>query len=173
MSYVHKLMKSPVGRLTLVGGDNGLVAVLWENEDPRRVPIPAGPEDTGHPVLAETERQLDEYFAGRRTEFSVALDFVVGTPFQRRVWRALLDVPFGKTRSYADLAQQLGWPKAVRAIGAANGKNPIAIIAPCHRVIGSSGKLTGYAGGLAAKALLLRLEGVAGDALNNRYGYVA
>ncbi|QJW93943.1 methylated-DNA--[protein]-cysteine S-methyltransferase [Frigoriglobus tundricola] len=169
MSYVHKSMKSPIGELTLVGSDRGLVAVLWEDEDPRRVPIPTGPEDANHPVLLETERQLGQYFAGTRKEFTVPLDFVVGTPFQQRVWRALLDIPFGETRSYADLARQLGRPKAVRAVGAANGKNPIAIIGPCHRVIGTSGKLTGYAGGLAAKALLLRLEGVAGDALNTRY----
>ena len=170
MSYVHKTMKSPIGALTLVGGDKGLVAILWENEDPRRVRIDIGSKDARHPVLVETERQLSEYFAGTRKEFSVALDFVVGTPFQQQVWRVLLEIPFGETRSYGDLAQQLGRPKAVRAVGAANGKNPISIISPCHRVIGSSGKLTGYAGGLAAKALLLRLEGVAGDALNTRYG---
>lgn len=166
MNYVHKTMKSPIGKLTLVGGDKGLVAILWENENPRRVRIAIGPEDANRPVLVETERQLKEYFAGARKEFSVALDFVVGTPFQKRVWRALLDIPFGDTRSYGDLARQLGRPKAVRAVGAANGRNPIAIIGPCHRVIGSSGKLTGYAGGLAAKALLLRLEGVADADLN-------
>ncbi len=158
MSYVHKTMKSPVGELTLVGSDNGLAAVLWENDDPLRVRIERGPERTHHPVLVETERQLNEYFAGTRKEFSVALDFV-GTPFQQKVWRALLDIPFGETRSYSDLARQIGRPSAVRAVGAANGKNPISIIGPCHRVIGLSGKLTGYAGGLAAKALLLRLEG--------------
>ncbi|QEL20796.1 methylated-DNA--[protein]-cysteine S-methyltransferase [Limnoglobus roseus] len=169
MSHVHKTMKSPIGQLTLVASDRGLAAVLWEHDDQQRVRIVAGPVATGHPVLVETERQLTEYFAGERKVFSVALDFAVGTPFQQQVWRALLAIPFGETRSYGDLARLLGRPKAVRAVGAANGKNPIAIIGPCHRVIGSSGKLTGYAGGLAAKALLLRLEGVAGDALNTRY----
>ena len=119
--------------------------------------IDAGPEDPHHPILVETERQLAEYFAGTRRAFSVALDFV-GTPFQQKVWRALLDIPFGETRSYGELARQLGRPKASRAVGAANGKNPISIIGPCHRVVGSSGKLTGYAGGLAAKQYLLSLE---------------
>jgi methylated-DNA-[protein]-cysteine S-methyltransferase len=101
---------------------------------------------------------LNEYFAGERKKFSVKLDFR-GTPFQKKVWHAMLSIPFGETRTYGDLARQIGEPKAVRAVGAANGKNPIAIIGPCHRVIGSSGKLTGYAGGLPVKALLLRLEG--------------
>ena len=159
MSRVHKTTQTPVGRLTLVGGESGLAAVLWENDDPLRVRLEPGPEDQQHPVLVETERQLNEYFAGKRTVFSVALDFV-GTPFQQKVWRALLSIPFGETRSYGDLARQIGHPNAARAVGAANGKNPISIIGPCHRVIGASGKLTGYAGGLAAKALLLRLEGV-------------
>jgi methylated-DNA-[protein]-cysteine S-methyltransferase len=166
--YMHKTMKSPVGELTLVGSEKGLVAILWEDDDPRRVRIEIGPKDAGHRVLVETERQLNEYFAGARKVFSVALDFVVGTPFQQRVWRALLDIPFGETCSYGDLAQRIGRAKAVRAVGAANGKNPISIIGPCHRVIGASGKLTGYAGGIAAKALLLRLEGATGDGLNNR-----
>ncbi|MDY3558176.1 methylated-DNA--[protein]-cysteine S-methyltransferase [Gemmata sp. JC673] len=166
MTHVHKTMSSPIGELMLVGSKTGLVAILWENDDPLRVRIDIGPKEARHPMLVETERQLNEYFAGRRKEFSVPLDFVTGTPFQQQVWRALLGIPFGETRSYSDLAQQVGRPKAVRAVGAANGKNPISIIGPCHRVIGSSGKLTGYAGGLAAKALLLRLEGVKGSALD-------
>ena len=158
MSYVYKTMTSPVGELTLVASEAGLAAILWEHDDPRRVPIELGAEDAHHPVLVETERQLNEYFAGRRKEFSVPLDFVCGTSFQRQVWRVLLDIPFGETRSYSDLARQIGRPNAARAVGAANRKNPISIIGPCHRVIGASGKLTGYAGGLAAKAKLLRLE---------------
>ena len=168
MSHVHKTMKFPVGELTLVGSEKGLAAILWENDDPLRVRIKIGPEDAHHPVLVETERQLNEYFTGTRKEFSVALDFVVGTPFEQQVWRALLRIPFGETRSYGDVARQIGRPKAARAVGAANRKNPFSIIDPCHRVVGSSGKLTGYAGGLAAKLLLLRLEGVTSDELDNR-----
>ncbi len=157
-SYVSKTMDSPIGRLKLVATDQGLAAVLFENDWPGRVPVESGAEDPTHPVLLETERELEEYFAGRRTEFDVALD-VSGTPFQRRVWAALLTIPFGETRSYGQIANQIGSPAAARAVGAANGRNPIAIIAPCHRVVGSSGELTGFAGGLAAKARLLSLEG--------------
>jgi len=119
------------------------------------------PESTSghqpHPVLVQTERQLNEYFAGRRKEFSLPLD-IRGTPFQKHVWEALLAIPFGETRSYGQLAKQLGNPRATRAVGAANGRNPIPIIVPCHRVIGSSGRLTGFGGGLETKALLLGIE---------------
>ena len=157
MDYYFKMMASPVGKLKLVGSERGLAAVLWENDDPRRVRINASLEDDNHPVLLEAEQQLNDYFAGNRTSFSFTLDFI-GTEFQKKVWHALLTIPFGETRSYGEIAKQLGDVKAVRAVGAANGKNPISIIAPCHRVIGSTGKLTGFAGGLAAKAHLLRLE---------------
>ena len=156
-SYVSKTIPSPVGRLTLVASDAGLAAVLWENDSPRRVPIAAAGEDPKHPVLREAERQLKEYFAGKRTSFDLPLDFH-GTDFQKRVWRALLKIPFGETRSYAQIARALGKPTAMRAVGAANGRNPISIIAPCHRVIGKDGTLTGFAGGLKAKAHLLALE---------------
>jgi methylated-DNA-[protein]-cysteine S-methyltransferase len=115
-------------------------------------------EDAGHPVLVETEKQIGAYFAGTLKAFTVPLDFA-GTDFQKSVWHALLTIPFGETRSYAEIARQIGRPSAVRAVGAANGRNPISIIAPCHRVIGSNGALTGFAGGLEAKQLLLRLEG--------------
>lgn len=157
MSYFFKIMPSPVGDLTLIASDNGLAAVLWENENPKRVRQMAPIEDPDHPVLLETERQLKEYFAGERTSFTMALDFV-GTPFQKKVWQALVAIPFGETRSYSEIARAIGHPAAVRAVGAANGKNPISIIAPCHRVIGANGKLTGFAGGLEAKALLLKIE---------------
>ncbi len=157
-NYACKIIPSPVGKLKLVASDQGLAAILWENDDPRRVRRNIAGEDKTHPVLVETERQLREYFAGKRRTFSVPLDFT-GTEFQTRVWKALLDIPFGETRSYGDIARQLGRPTASRAVGAANGKNPISIIAPCHRVIGSTGKLTGFAGGLQAKARLLALEG--------------
>jgi methylated-DNA-[protein]-cysteine S-methyltransferase len=154
--YVYKTMKSPVGLLKLVGSDRGLAAVLWEDDNPRRIRRNILGEDTDHPILVEAECQLSEYFAGKRRAFSVLLDFV-GTEFQTKVWRALLTIGFGETRSYGEIAKELGDPKAVRAVGAANGKNPISIIVPCHRVIGSTGKLTGFAGGLKNKALLLNL----------------
>jgi methylated-DNA-[protein]-cysteine S-methyltransferase len=158
MSYVFKTMKSPVGLLKLVGSDAGLAAVLWENDDPRRVRLEATDEDADHPLLVEAERQLGEYFAGERKAFTVKLDYR-GTPFQKKVWEALLCIPFGETRTYGELARQIGSPAAARAVGAANGRNPISIIGPCHRVIGSAGRLTGFAGGLEAKAILLRHEG--------------
>ena len=158
MKYVYKTISSPLGCLKLVASEKGLAAILWENDDPRRVHLEPTLEDNKHPVLLQAERQLSEYFAGKRKSFSLALDFK-GTDFQRKVWRALLEIPFGETRSYGQLAKQLGNPKAGRAVGAANGRNPIAIIAPCHRVIGASGRLTGFAGGLEAKAKLLSLEG--------------
>jgi methylated-DNA-[protein]-cysteine S-methyltransferase len=151
---------SPVGCLQLVATDAALVAILWEKDDPARVPLGALAEDDAHPVLTETARQLGDYFEGRRTRFTVPLEFT-GTVFQREVWQALLTIPFGETRSYRQIAEQIGRPAAVRAVGAANGRNPISIIAPCHRVIGTDGKLTGFAGGLDAKATLLALEGVA------------
>jgi methylated-DNA-[protein]-cysteine S-methyltransferase len=157
-TYVYKTMKSPIGRLKLVASDKGLAAILWENDDPKRVRLNIAGEDTRHPVLMETERQLDEYFAGRRKKFGVKLDFA-GTEFQKKVWQELLAIPFGETRSYGEIAAKLGNPKAMRAVGAANGKNPISIIAPCHRVVGANGQLTGFAGGLEAKAHLLGLEG--------------
>ena len=157
MSLAFKTIDSPVGKLKLVASDQGLVAILWENDKPNRVPLDELVEDGRHPILVATERQLEEYFAGKRKTFSVALD-MRGTSFQKNVWEALLAIPFGETRSYGQLAKQLGNPQAVRAVGAANGRNPISIIVPCHRVIGSSGKLTGFAGGLETKAHLLNLE---------------
>jgi methylated-DNA-[protein]-cysteine S-methyltransferase len=157
-TYVSKTVRSPVGVLTLIASGDGLAAILWENDRPGRVRLDVVAEDAKHPVLVETERQLAEYFAGRRKAFDLTLDFA-GTEFQKKVWRALLTIPFGETRTYAQIAKQVGDPKAVRAVGAANGRNPISIVAPCHRVIGSNGKLTGFAGGLDVKAQLLRLEG--------------
>jgi methylated-DNA-[protein]-cysteine S-methyltransferase len=157
MAYYYKLMKSPVGELKLVSSDQGLTAILWENDDPKRVRLGPVSEDNAHPVLLETERQLHAYFAGTLERFTVKLDFV-GTEFQKKVWNALITIPFGETRSYGQIARQIGHPTSARAVGAANGKNPISIIAPCHRVIGYSGKLTGFAGGLKTKAALLGLE---------------
>jgi methylated-DNA-[protein]-cysteine S-methyltransferase len=156
--YVSKVIGSPVGPLTLVASRDGLAAILWENDNPRRVRLGHVVEDATDSILLETERQLGEYFAGRRKLFTVKLDFA-GTDFQRRVWTALLTIPYGETRCYGEIARQIGSPAAVRAVGAANGRNPISIIAPCHRVVGSTGQLTGFAGGLHRKAQLLGLEG--------------
>ncbi|ACU03003.1 methylated-DNA--[protein]-cysteine S-methyltransferase [Pedobacter heparinus] len=157
MKYYHKIIKSPVGELKLVASDQGLAAVLWENDDPKRVPIGDSTASSNNLILQEAEKQLNEYFEKKRTVFTVKLDFS-GTPFQKKVWEALLNIPFGETRTYGEIARELGDIKAVRAVGAANGKNPISIIAPCHRVIGASGKLTGFAGGLDNKARLLQME---------------
>ena len=161
-SLVYKWVDSPVGRLKLVATDEGLAGILWAADRPGRVRLKLDGEDAGHPVLAEAERQLAEYFDRRRTTFNLKLDFA-GTAFQRKVWRALLTIPFGETRSYAQIAKQIGSPGASRAVGAANGRNPLSIVAPCHRVIGASGKLTGFAGGLDAKAYLLALESGGGE----------
>lgn len=157
MTYKFKTMPSPVGALTLVASDAGLTAILWENDRPGRVKLGAMEEAPDHPLLIEAERQIQEYFAGERTSFSVPLDFR-GTDFQKSVWAALLTIPFGETRSYGEIARQIGRPSASRAVGAANGRNPLSIVAPCHRVIGTNGALTGFAGGLAAKEALLGME---------------
>ena len=148
---------SPVGVLKLVANDIPLIAVLWENETPNRVRLAELIENKQHPILLETQKQLSEYFEGQRKIFDLPLNFE-GTEFQQKVWQALLTIPFGETRSYKDIAEQIGNVKAVRAVGAANGKNPISIIAPCHRVVGANGKLVGFAGGLENKDVLLKLE---------------
>jgi len=157
MGYAFKTMKSPVGDLNLVASEKGLAAILWPNDDPKRVRLAPLLEQLNLPVLAETERQLEDYFKGKRRSFDLPLDFA-GTDFQKSVWQALLRIPYGLTRSYGEIANELGNAKAMRAVGAANGRNPISIVAPCHRVIGASGKLTGFAGGLETKEFLLRLE---------------
>jgi methylated-DNA-[protein]-cysteine S-methyltransferase len=162
--YVYMWMDSPIGKLKLVATDDGLAGILWAKERPNRVRLHVEAEDRTHPVLVDTERQLAEYFAGQRTTFTLRLD-PVGTPFQRKVWDALLTIPFGETRSYREIAAQIGSPRAVRAVGAANGRNPLSIVAPCHRVIGATGKLTGFAGGLEVKAYLLEMEGAKAERL--------
>ena len=150
-------MQTPIGPLTLVASPDGLAAVLWANDRPNRVRPRVDAEDPRHPVLVEAQRQLAEYFAGERRTFALALD-VRGTAFQHQVWSALRTIPFGETRSYGEIARQIGHPAAVRAVGAANGRNPVSIVTPCHRVIGASGALTGFAGGLDVKAQLLAFE---------------
>jgi methylated-DNA-[protein]-cysteine S-methyltransferase len=141
-----------------------LLAVVWRRESTPQLPFDTAIERADHPVLGETIRQLGQYFAGERRTFELPLEFR-GTDFQRQVWTTLLAIPFGETRSYLDVARSLGNPDAVRAVGAANGRNPISIIAPCHRVIGTSGALTGFGGGLEAKAWLLAHESPQRDLL--------
>lgn len=158
MSFATTRCPSPVGDLTLVASEQGLSAILWEDDDPARVRLAPKVENPDHPVLRETARQLGQYFARERWSFDLPLDFH-GTDFQKDVWRALLAIPYGETRSYAEIARAVGRPTAFRAVGAANGRNPISIVAPCHRVIGSGGALTGFAGGIEAKRMLLALEG--------------
>lgn len=155
LSYKH--MDSPVGRLKLVTDGVALVAVLWPNDRPLRVKLDDMQEDLRDKILCEAERQLTEYFNGERTTFDLPIH-VRGTAFQKRVWQQLLRIPYGHTRSYGELAAALGNGSASRAVGLANGRNPLSIIVPCHRVIGASGKLTGFAGGLRTKAQLLELE---------------
>lgn len=150
-------MPSPVGRLKLVANSQALVAVMWENEQPKFLDSKQLLPCADHPILLATQKQLSEYFAGQRQHFDLPLTFE-GTDFQQKVWQALLSIPFAETRSYRDIAAQIGNVKAVRAVGAANGKNPISIIAPCHRVIGANGQLVGFAGGLNNKHILLQLE---------------
>ncbi|MNM93774.1 Methylated-DNA--protein-cysteine methyltransferase [compost metagenome] len=151
----YRYHDSPIGRLLLAGDEHGLHLLHMDAAEAYTLP-PDWSEATDQ--LDEAVRQLDEYFAGKRQKFDLRLA-PRGTEFQREVWQALLDIPFGRTTCYAELAERIGRPKAMRAVGAANGANPIAVIIPCHRVIGRDGSLTGYGGGLERKELLLRLEG--------------
>ena len=143
---------SPIGPLTLVSEGGGLVGIHFEGWKP-----PAGALQKSDTVLTATARQLDAYFAGRLRRFNLPLA-PAGTPFQQRVWSALSGIPFGETRSYGQLAEAIGKPSAMRAVGAANGRNPISIVVPCHRVIGADGSLTGFGGGIERKRFLLSLE---------------
>ena len=153
----YQYLDSPVGRLRLVSDGQHLTAIEWENLQDMD---PAG-EETSDPALASCASQLNEYFAGKRHSFDLPLS-PVGTAFQKSVWAALKAIPYGELRTYRDIAESLDNPKAVRAVGAANGRNPLPIVVPCHRVIGSDGSLTGFAGGLEAKKVLLGLEGAIG-----------
>lgn len=150
-------MQSPVGFIRLIASETGLVAILWEGEDYTRTKLPTPARDDKAPILLQTEQQLQEYFEHKRKVFDIPLDFK-GTEFQVRVWKALLGIPYGVTKTYGDLARLLGDIKAVRAVGGALNKNPISIVVPCHRVVGASGKLVGFAGGLENKSTLLYLE---------------
>jgi|SRR5215470_7017665 len=146
--------ESPVGRLLLAGGPEGLARIHFPRS--AGVAIPGGWREDSR-TLCGAVRELEEYFAGKRERFEVPLAFG-GTAFQRQVWTALLGIPYGETVSYKQLAETIGRPTAVRAVGAANGANPIPIIVPCHRVIGHDGSLTGFGGGLPLKRQLLELE---------------
>jgi methylated-DNA-[protein]-cysteine S-methyltransferase len=147
-------LDSPIGRLRLVSDGKHLVKIEFENQ----YNADEAANETADPVLEASATQLKEYFAGKRHSFDLPLA-AAGTDFQRSVWAALAAIPYGELRSYRDIAQSIAKPKAVRAVGAANGRNPLPIVVPCHRVIGSDGSLTGFAGGLEAKTCLLELEG--------------
>jgi methylated-DNA-[protein]-cysteine S-methyltransferase len=152
MTLTTTTLETPIGELRLVASETGLRSVYFPG------PIPALDAEEGtSPVLAETGAQLQAYFEGTRTAFSLPVD-VRGTPFQRAAWRGLADIPYGQTVSYSEQARRLGRPHAVRAVGAANGRNPLPIVLPCHRVIGSDGSLTGFGGGLDVKRALLDHE---------------
>ena len=158
-STLHTMhFDSPLGGITLAATDQGLAGVWFDQQ--RHSPDMTGwQRSDDHPVLREAATQLADYFAGRRQHFDLPLDLSHGTAFQQSVWRALLAIPSGQTTSYGALSASVGKPAAVRAVGAAVGRNPISVIVPCHRVLGSDGSLTGYAGGLERKSALLELEG--------------
>lgn len=158
--YTH--YQSPIGRLTLQASDNGLLGAWFDKQS--TAPDDFGVENDQHPILQQAITEYQEYFAGTRKQFDVPTD-AQGTEFQKQVWGMLKTIPFGETWSYQDMAIAIDNPKAVRAVGLANGKNPISIIIPCHRVIGKNGKLTGYAGGLENKQQLLMHEGQHSDLL--------
>jgi len=151
-------IESPLGGITLAATDEGLAGVWFDRQ--RHWPDTSGWQpDAEHPVLREAAAQLADYFAGKRQHFDLPLDLSHGTGFQQAVWQALLAIPAGRTISYGALSAGIGKPAAVRAVGAAVGRNPISVIVPCHRVLGTNGSLTGYAGGLERKSALLELEG--------------
>ena len=157
---VFDTMPSAVGELLLTADADGLTGVYFEprRRGPSRDDVAAWRRDAAHPVLAAARAQLAAYFAGELTAFDLPLA-PQGTPFQRRVWDALLEIPYGATTSYGALARRLGDPRATRAVGAANGRNPLSIVVPCHRVVGADGALTGFGGGIERKRWLLAHEG--------------
>ena len=149
----HARLDTPIGPLTLVASDAGLRAVLFAGAAP-----PPGAAAGPHPVLDEAARQLGEWFAGARTAFDLPLDLAGATAFRRRAWLALAEIPYATTRSYGEQARLLGAPRAARAVGAANGSNPLPVVLPCHRLVGADGALTGFGGGLEVKRALLDHE---------------
>jgi methylated-DNA-[protein]-cysteine S-methyltransferase len=157
-TLMHTTIESPVGDLLLIGDGERVLGLHMQ--DGRRPGRAAPGSVRSDEPFAEVREQLRQYFAGERREFDLPLA-PAGTPFQERVWRALREIPYGETASYRELAERIGRPTASRAVGTANGRNPVSIIVPCHRVIGASGALTGYAGGVERKRFLLELEGSA------------
>jgi methylated-DNA-[protein]-cysteine S-methyltransferase len=154
-TFLYNRMEGPIGELLLVGDGHALRGLFMQEG---RTAASVHPEwRPADEPFADVRRQLSEYFDGERAAFDVPL-VISGTPFQRRVWQALRQIPYGETTTYGELARRVGRPSASRAVGLANGRNPIAVIVPCHRVIGSDGSLTGYGGGLERKRLLLELE---------------
>ena len=143
-----RTLQTPIGKIELRADENGVCALLFHT---------GGEKNDASPLLDRAQRELEEYFAGRRRAFSVPLS-IVGTPFQKKVWRALCGIPYGETRTYGEIAAMTGNEKAARAVGMANNKNPLPMFIPCHRVIGAGGALTGYAGGLEIKKILLGIE---------------
>jgi len=150
-------IESPVGQLSLVATDTTLVAVLWPEERDGRVKFPVVATAGSNEVLVTTAEQLGEYFDGKRRSFDLPLE-LRGTAFQQQVWQSLADIPFGETSTYGKQAAAIGRPRAIRAVGSANGRNPLSIVLPCHRIVGADGKLTGFAGGLDTKRWLLDHE---------------
>ena len=162
-SIVQSTYTSPYGLITLAATAKGLAGLWFEGQKHLPVGLTGAsvwPTDIHHPILKETSEQLTQYFAGKRICFDVPLDLSGGTDFQQAVWQALLAIVSGNTASYGEVSHRMGKPAALRAVGAAIGRNPVSIIVPCHRVIGANGSLTGYAGGLDRKTALLTLEGV-------------
>lgn len=162
MKFDHTIVQtrfaSPLGPMIVAATARGLAGLWFEGQ--KHLPdTHAWPQQPGHPVLCQAVAQLAEYFAGQRTRFDLPLDLQGGTAFQQAVWAALLGIPAGETVSYGAISQRIGKPAAVRAVGAAVGRNPVSVVVPCHRVLGGDGALTGYAGGLERKTALLRLEG--------------
>jgi methylated-DNA-[protein]-cysteine S-methyltransferase len=160
---VQTRVASPLGPIVIAATATGL-AGLWFADNQRYLPLQlsgpaAWPDDADHPILTQARQQLHDYFAGRRSHFDLPLDLGCGTAFQQSVWRALLDIPQGEVVSYGEVSRRIGKPAAVRAVGGAVGRNPVSIVVPCHRVMGASGALTGYGGGLDRKTALLTLEG--------------
>jgi methylated-DNA-[protein]-cysteine S-methyltransferase len=150
-------LATPIGSLILAATDKSIVALVWNRTGLKRLGIKVGHENTHLPLFKEAGKQIREYFSGRRKVFDLPLD-LAGTAFQKSVWQVLLKIPFGQTWSYQEVAMRIGNPKAVRAVGTANARNPVCIFVPCHRVVRLSGDLGGYAGGVDAKAFLLDLE---------------
>ena len=174
MKFNHPVLQarvpSPLGDIAIAATSRGLTG-LWFTDNQRYLPPElSGPStwrhDPAHPVLKQASQQLGEYFAGQRHQFDVPLDLRCGTAFQQSVWQALLGIPQGETVSYGEISRRIGNPAAVRAVGGAVGRNPVSIIVPCHRVMGSNGTLTGYGGGLTRKTALLQLEGALAERLS-------